>query len=508
MNHPMLCAGGLAALLVASQSPDELERFAAAVAVAQELPVTSAPMVVVPPPATPVVDIAICLDTSGSMDGLIESAKQKLWGIVNEFIYAEPMPTLRVALLTYGNDGHDSENGWVQVETGLTEDLDLVSMLLFRQTTNGGTELVGRAVSHATGNLDWSASPGALKLIVVAGNESADQDQVVRYTDAAKAAITNDILVNAIFCGPLTHADAAGWQSVARLADGQFAAIDHDQGTVVIETPFDVKLSELSAELNGTYIAFGAQGAWFGANQIAQDDNAAGLNGEAAASRAICKANGLYNCASWDLIDALAAQQIVLAELEVKDLPEAMQVMTLEQRQAHVDTMAAQRGRVQNEVNGVAAKREAFITEELQRRPLDDGQAFDAAFRDALRQQAVAKGYRFPKRAAAPAGAATDATQADADAAAGSAAAPGAAPQAPASQGVAPVAPLPVTPAPQSAQSLLNGVYGPSSTSVQPLIPTFLSRTPSLQPVLQGSSGLQWIPLLQPIPKDLVLLGC
>ncbi|MCB9915867.1 MAG: VWA domain-containing protein, partial [Planctomycetes bacterium] len=162
----------------------------------------------VPPPANPLVEIAICLDTSGSMDGLIGSAKQKLWAIVNEFVFAEPMPRLRVALYTYGNDGHSAENGWVNLECPLTEDLDLVSERLFAQTTNGGTELVGRVVNAAAGQLDWSPDPGALKLIVVAGNETADQDTVVSFRDACAGAIARDIMVDAIYCGAPGDGDA------------------------------------------------------------------------------------------------------------------------------------------------------------------------------------------------------------------------------------------------------------------------------------------------------------
>ena len=84
-----------------------------------------------------VIELAICLDTSGSMDGLINSVRQKLWTIVNDLAKAEPTPTLRVALLSYGNDGHNAENGWVNVETPFTEDLDIVSQMLFALTTNG-----------------------------------------------------------------------------------------------------------------------------------------------------------------------------------------------------------------------------------------------------------------------------------------------------------------------------------------------------------------------------------
>ena len=126
-----------------------------------------------------VIELAICLDTSGSMDGLINSARQKLWTIVNDLAKAEPTPTLRVALLSYGNDGHNEENGWVKVETPFTEDLDTVSQMLFGLTTNGGTELVGRVVQTSLEELDWYPSTGALRMIFVAGNESANQDEKV-----------------------------------------------------------------------------------------------------------------------------------------------------------------------------------------------------------------------------------------------------------------------------------------------------------------------------------------
>jgi hypothetical protein len=365
-----------------------------------DLPVTRTTVAEVTPavaPANPIVEIAICLDTSGSMNGLIDAARQKLWGIVNEFVFADPQPRLRVALLTYGNDGHSEENGWVKLETELTEDLDLVSKLLFEQTTNGGTEYVGRVVSAATRQLHWSTAAGALKLIVVAGNEGADQDQSVRYDEASRAAIAADILVNALYCGPANHADAQAWRQVALLADGQFAAIDHNAGTLVVESPFDVQLSTLSTALNGTYLPFGEQGAWNLGNQQAQDLNAAGLNGEAAASRAFCKANGLYNCATWDLVDALHAGTLVLADVKTEELPEQMRSMTLEERQAHIARKGAQRVELQTQVNQLATQRQAFVEAEMKKRSLDESKSFDHAIRQAVRGQAEAKGYRFPK---------------------------------------------------------------------------------------------------------------
>lgn len=367
---------------------------------------------VVPAPENAVVEIAICLDTSGSMDGLIDSAKQKLWAIMNEFIFAEPAPTLRVALLTYGNDGHNPEDGWVKLETGLTEDLDLVFERLFAQTTNGGTELVGRVVNSATGQLDWSDLPGALKLIIVAGNETADQDQVVSFRQACGAAIAQDIMVNAIYCGAPGDPDAESWRQVARLADGQFAAIDQGLGALAIATPFDASLATLSTELNDTYLAYGTQGAWGLNNQVVQDSNVAGLNSEAAATRAHCKANGLYNCASWDLVDAVRLQTVVLADVKTEDLPEVMQSMTLEQRGEHIAAMQEKRSAVQAKVNDLAAQRSVFVHAEQLKQQQGAELSLDRALTGAIRNQAEAKGYRFTnEEVPAPAAVSSDAPQ-------------------------------------------------------------------------------------------------
>ena len=44
----------------------------------------------------PLIQMAILLDTSGSMSGLIEQAKTQLWTIVNEFATARRQGTIHV----------------------------------------------------------------------------------------------------------------------------------------------------------------------------------------------------------------------------------------------------------------------------------------------------------------------------------------------------------------------------------------------------------------------------
>jgi hypothetical protein len=345
-----------------------------------------------------VVDLAICLDTSGSMSGLIESAKTKIWQIVNDLALAEPMPKLRVALLTFGNDGHNAENGWVNIDTPFTDDLDLVSQKLFALTTNGGTELVGRVLKSAGEQLQWTPSDDALKLIVVAGNESADQDQQFSFRDICRSNISKGIMINSIYCGNPADEIAPAWKEVSQLADGHFAAIDQNNGTIVVSTPFDADLVTLSSSLNTTYIPYGARGEQSVWNQQEQDNNAAKINTAVAAQRAGCKASGMYCNTQWDLVDACKNKEFKLEDIKAEELPENMRAMTVEQRREHVTAMASQRAEMQKKITDLNLRREAYVEQELKKSAQEDGKSFDAAIRKAIRAQAESKGFKFQEK--------------------------------------------------------------------------------------------------------------
>lgn len=345
----------------------------------------------------PVVELAICLDTSGSMDGLIETAKQRLWAVVNDLALAEPTPRLRVALLTYGNDGHEEAGGWVRNHTSFTEDLDMVSKELFGLRTNGGTELVGRVMNVALEQLDWSGTENALKIMVVAGNESADQDRTVDFRTMCTAAIAQDIMVSSIYCGGAADAEAPGWKQLALLSDGHFAVLDHNSAPMAVDTPFDVRLSDLSTKLNSTYLPFGELGAVYCENQWVQDENAGRMNGSNVAQRAATKAGKLYRNGHWDLVDATTAKDFELAKVKKEDLPENMQEMTLEEQKAHIEVQRVARAKVQEEIGGLAVQRDAFVFEVRRKAGLEMGDAFDLAIRGAMRSRGAAKGLKFPE---------------------------------------------------------------------------------------------------------------
>ncbi len=349
-----------------------------------------------PPKAA--IEIAICLDTSNSMDGLIDAAKQKLWAVVTDMGTAKPSPSLKVALYQYGNDGLDSKTGWVQQLSPMTDDLDTIYGKLFALKTHGGTEYVARAVKDAAEQLKWSDDNSTLRMIVVAGNEPATQDTSVKLEDACKAAASRGIVINTIFCGAEAEGRSTGWADAARLADGRFSAIDQNGGTVVIETPFDKDLTELGTKLNATYVPYGPGGKAGVANQVAQDANAVTLSPSASAVRSAGKAQGQYSNAGWDMVDAVSQKKVDVTTIEQEQLPPEMQKMSPEQRVKYVQEKATQRKDMQDQIKQLNTKRDEYVKQEMEKRGLSDKNAFDAALRQAVREQAAKKGIEFEQK--------------------------------------------------------------------------------------------------------------
>jgi hypothetical protein len=334
------------------------------------------------------VDLVIALDTSGSMDGLIDSARQKLWDVVNLLGQAQPQPVLRVGLISYGNDRHARASGWVKKESDLTTDLDGIYSKLFALRTNGGTEYVARAVKAATTEMSWDQDKTTLKILFVAGNEPATQDPSIPVESAVQQAREKGIFVNTIYCGSQTAAESAGWNRVATLGAGKYAAIDHNH-VVAVATPVDEELAKLSVKLNETYVRYGAGGEGRMANQAAQDKNAASLGGAVAATRAQAKASSVYRNDDWDLVDAKRGGKDVDA-LETAALPEPLRKMTKAERSAYLDGKAKEREALKLRIRELSAKREAFVKEA--RRPKPGSKPAELSFDDAVTGTIKAQG--------------------------------------------------------------------------------------------------------------------
>lgn len=346
------------------------------------------------------IDLVLCLDVSNSMDGLIDSAKIRLWDVVNELARVKPTPNLRVGLYSYGNPAYPREAGWVRKELDLTTDLDEVYAKLNALRTSGGDEYVARVSRAALTEQKWSAAPTALRLVFVCGNEPADQDKEVTLAAAAKLAREAGVVVNTIYCGPAGDRIAGGWAEFAAACGGKYANIDQEKARrPVVATPFDKEILELNGRLNSTYVALKTEAAARGVeNQAAQDRAATAAGAGAALGRAESKANALYRNSTWDLVDRMKDDpKFDLSKIKDEELPDELKKLKPEERLAYLKKKAGERAELQKKINDLSAKRQKHVDEELKKQPKSPGeQALDEAVKGIIREQAAGKGFAVP----------------------------------------------------------------------------------------------------------------
>jgi hypothetical protein len=317
---------------------------------------------------TPRIQLAIVLDTSGSMDGLIDQARSQIWTVVNTLISLKQkgqQPTLEVALYQYGNDSIAASEQHVQMLVPFTTDLDDVSAKLFALTTNGGEEYCGAVIGKAVSGLSWSSCPDDLKIIMIAGNESFAQGKI-DYKVTIPNATMQGITINTVFCGPKSEGEQTMWLDGARLGEGTYSAIETNAVAVHIDSPYDAQIVKLGSELNTTYVRYGTGGLAAAANQSRQDANAEMAAPAASIERAKTKASGAYRNETWDLVDALtsgARSAEEIAELPSDELPQELATLTPDERIAYVQKKADQRARMQKELTELTLKREAHVAE-------------------------------------------------------------------------------------------------------------------------------------------------
>lgn len=347
------------------------------------------------------VKIALLLDTSNSMDGLIDQAKSQLWDIVNKFAYVKARcgndpnpdyirPNLEIALYQYGNDQLSAQEGYIQQVLGFTGDLDEISEKLFSLTTNGGEEYCGTVIQTSLNQLDWGKNADHLKMIFIAGNEPFTQGKL-NYRAAATNAKEKNIIVNTLFCGNYEQGVASHWKDGAILTGGDYIAIDHNKKIVYIDTPYDEAIVQLNSKLNNTYISYGSLGQAKLKNQFVQDANAMEMEEAVAVKRAVSKSSRLYNNKTWDLVDAAADKDFDIAKIDKKELPKEYQNKTNTEIEAEIANKKATRIKIQEQIQNLDKKRQEYIVNNQE----EASGELENAMLNAIKKQAEKKNYKW-----------------------------------------------------------------------------------------------------------------
>lgn len=337
------------------------------------------------PKRVPKVQIALLLDNSGSMGGLLNQARTQMWKVVNEFAHAsqhgKPV-RLEIALYEYGNG--------VVRHSPLTSNLDAISEQLFGLQIAGGDEYCGQVIQSAVRELEWSGDPDDLKLIYIAGNEPFTQGPV-NYEVAAKEAVKKGIAVNTILCGE----NDPTWQAGALAGHGNFLTINQNAMVAQVTAPQDAELAKLGMQLNRTYIAYGASGGEAKERQAKMDESAQIAAPAAAAERAIAKAGRNYDNSGWDLVDATKNGQVAVGGLKDAELPPELRGKSEKEQKAVIEAKAKEREEIQKKIATLTAERQKFLAEEQKKAAAKGDTTFDGALSESIHKNAAAKSISF-----------------------------------------------------------------------------------------------------------------
>ena len=348
--------------------------------------------------ARPRVDVVFVLDTTGSMGGLIQTAKEKIWSIASTMASAQPTPEIRVGLVAFRDRGDD----YVTRIVDLSSDLDSVYAKLMDFQANGGgdgPESVNKALYDAVHNMSWSQGEQAYQVVFLVGDAPPHMDyNEVRYPEIVAAAFDKGIVVNTIQCGdiPMT---VGPWTQIASLGHGSFFQVEQAGGAVAFTTPYDDEIATLSAKLDDTRLYYGdEEDKKLMFEKVAATDK---LNAHASvASRA---RRGVFNAAVGgdanllgenELVDAVANGSVSLDNIEADELPEALKPMARAEQEAYVARLAGERQDLKKDIQKLSEDRDGYLRAKVEEAGgLKD--SLDQQIYDAVKEQGGKVGLEY-----------------------------------------------------------------------------------------------------------------
>ena len=333
-------------------------------------------------PKKETIEVCFVLDTTGSMGGLIEGAKQKIWAIANEILASEPTPNLRIGLIGY----RDRKEAYVTQVHDLSDDIDDIYAKLMKFQAQGGgdtPESVNQALHEAVTKIKWNKSKKVLKLVFLVGDAPPHMDYQddVKYPEICKMAAKKNLILNTVQCGSMASTTPI-WKEIAKLAEGDFVAIAQSGGVAAISTPVDAEIARLNLTLNATVVAYGTKAK----RQVVEGkiELAAEAKEEVAADRlsflslkskslaadskvGVAGFSSAYIDGGGDLVDELASGRVDFDAVEKEKLSEEVRNMSKEERKKYLEEQVAKRKELQKKLDELLTKRRDFVTAEKKR---------------------------------------------------------------------------------------------------------------------------------------------
>jgi len=347
----------------------------------------------------PRIDVVFVLDTTGSMGGMIEAAKEKIWSIASTMAAAQPTPEIRMGLVAYRDRG----DAYVTRVFDLSSDLDSMyaELMDFRADGGGdGPESVNQALHDAVHRISWSRDDQAYRVLFLVGDAPPHMDYQddVKYQDTVAVARDKGITLNTIQCGN-DNATRRRWEQIAQLADGRYFRVEQSGSAVAITTPYDERLASLSKALDDTRLYYGNEEDRKRQKRklAAAEKLHAGASAASRARRATFNASvgGETNfLGEGELVEDVAKGRVDLSGIDRDMLPQPMQSMEPADLEAHVAGKVERRNELRRQIRDLAGERSEFLRKK--RDSLEDVESsLDDQIYATVREQVEAQGMKL-----------------------------------------------------------------------------------------------------------------
>jgi len=316
------------------------------------------------------IDVVFVLDTTGSMGGLIQAAKEKIWSIATTMASAQSAPEIRMGLVAYRDRG----DAYVTRVVDLSSDLDSMYATLMDVQANGGgdgPESVNQALHDAVHDISWNQDSGTYKAVFLVGDAPPHMDYQddVKYPVTLSAAKEKGIVINTIQCGQMS-ATTPAWQQIARLGDGHYFQVEQAGSAVAIATPFDEKIATLSEKLDDTrlYYGTGEEKEKQQRKLEATDKLHTAASVESRARRAAfntSKSGAANFLGEGELVDEVSSGRVDLYSIDKDKLPEPMQAMSPKEQQALISKTAERRNELQRQISDLSRERSDYLDKKV-----------------------------------------------------------------------------------------------------------------------------------------------
>ena len=344
------------------------------------------------------VDVVFVLDTTGSMRGLINAAKEKIWSIANTLASAKPTPDISMGLVGYRDRGDD----YVTRVYPLSDDLDAVYKDLMDYETGGGgdgPESVNQALDEAITKLGWNQNHKTYRVVFLVGDAPPHMDYAddVKFPQTCERAAKAGISINTIQCGGL-RSTTPFWTKIAQLAEGRYFRVDQSGSAVLEDTPFDKDLARLSGELDGTRVFFGSEDKRNEAEKKAADAKAVAAKAPEAAQARRAEFRGKSGlkdaAAEADLVKAVIDGKVKTEKLDREKLPEQLRELSQGDLQQHINGLVERRRELQDEIKQLAEKRQQYVKDQLAKQARA-GKSLDEAIFQCIKEQGAKAGLKY-----------------------------------------------------------------------------------------------------------------